>query len=144
MVQTRFALFPLESNHSSFSCVMSHAQSSWSDFPPSPLPRHIHSPLYPRTVPNNHTIHGQKDSLVDWLHKVLLQGMSPTPLWRLAVQRSHLFSNHQGEQVSVQCIILVRTSQLRLCLRKSMTDKAWELLLTQNSETSHCKNLLLY
>ena len=33
---------------------MSYAQSSWSDFPPSPLPRHIPSLLYPRTVPNNH------------------------------------------------------------------------------------------
>ena len=30
----------------------------------------------------------QKDSLVDRLHKVLLQGMSPTPLWRLGVRRS--------------------------------------------------------
>ena len=35
-----------------------------------------------------------------------------------AVQRSHWFSNHQGEQVSVRCVILVSTSQLRLCLQK--------------------------
>ena len=44
----------------------------------------------------------------------------------LAVQRSHPCSYHQGEQVSLRRTILVRTSQLRLCLRKSMRDKAWE------------------
>ena len=66
----------------------------------------------PRTVFNNPAIHGQ-DSLVDWL----------------AVQMLHLCSYHQGEQVSVWCINLLRTSQLRLYLRKWMRDKAWECWL---------------
>ena len=52
--------------------------------------------------------------------------MSPTPLLKLAVQRLLLLSYHQGEQVSVQCTILVRTLQSRLCLRKWMRDKASE------------------
>ena len=128
-VQTRFGLCPLENNHSSFSCFMSYPQSSWLTSRLHPFCRTFSLHCIPRTVPNNHTIHGQKDSLVDWRHKVLLQGMSPTPLWRLAVQRSHWFSNHQGEQVSVQCIILVVTSQQRLYPRKSMKDKAWECWL---------------
>lgn len=80
----------------------------------------------PRTVLNNPAIHGQEDSLVDWLKKVLSQVVSPMSLSRLAVQRLHLFSYHQGEQVSVRRFILVRTSQPRLCLRKSMTDEASE------------------
>ena len=40
------------------------------------------------------------------------------------------FSSHQGEQVSVRRTIPVRTSQLRLCLRMSMRDKAWESALS--------------
>ena len=139
----------LENHYSSFSCVMSHPQSLWSDVPYFPHSATQSLSAFPRTVLNNHTIHGQKDSLVDWLNKVLSQVMSPTPLLRLAVQRLHLFSHHQGEQVSVRCIIRVRTSQLRLCHRKSMRDKTWRmlasLLLTQKREASAppCNKLAL-
>ena len=76
--------------------------------------------------------------------KILL---SPTSRSRSAVQRLQLFSYHQGGQVPVR-IILVRTSQLRLCLRKSMRDKAWECWLLssapeERSKCSSCKNLSL-
>ena len=47
------------------------------------------------------------------------------------MQRLHLSSYHHGEQVSVRRIILVRTSQLRLCLRKSTSGKARECWLQQ-------------
>ena len=53
-------------------------------------------------VMNNHTIHGQKDGLVDWPWKIFSQVVSPTPLLRLAVQRLLPFSYHQGEEVSIQ------------------------------------------
>ena len=78
------------------------------------------------TVMNNHSIHAQQDGLVDWPHKVLLQVLSPTPLLKSAVHRLLLFTYHQRDQVSAQCTSRVRTSQLHLCLRKWMRDKASE------------------
>ena len=67
---------------------------------------------------NDHPIHAQPDGPVDWPYKLLLQVMSPTPLLRSSVQRLPKFS--------AQCTILARTSQLHLCLRKWMRDKALE------------------
>ena len=84
---------------------MSQAQSLWPDSPPFTLPQHVPSLLY-RTVLNP-AIHGQEDSLVDWLNNVLSQVMSPTPSLRSEVQRLHLCSYHQGEQVSVRRTIYV-------------------------------------
>ena len=125
-------------NCSSFSCVMSHSHSLWSDFPPFLLLSTF--PLYCilLTVMNNHSIHGQKNGLVDWPYKSLLQIMSPTPLLRSAVRRLLSSSYHQWEQVSVQRTILVRTSQLRLCLRKSMrgVERLASPLLMQKREAS--------
>ena len=40
-------LCPPYNIHSSFSCVMSHLQSLWSDLPPFRLPQHMSSLLYP-------------------------------------------------------------------------------------------------
>ena len=58
---------------------------------------------FPRTVVPT-AIHIFKDSLVDWLNKVLAQVVSPRSPTRLAVLRLHLCSYHQAEQVSVQRI----------------------------------------
>ena len=88
------------------------------------------------TVMNNHTIHGQKDGLVDWPYRVLFQVMSPTPLMRSSARRLHQFSFNEGEQVSVPCAIPLRTSKLRLYLRRSP-------MFMQRREVQHCKNLSL-
>ena len=53
------------------------------------------------------------------------------------MQRLHLFFHHQREQVAVRCVILLRTSNLRLCLRNSTRDKAWE-----NSMCNPCQNCI--
>ena len=90
--------------------------------PPFPLSHHVPiSAVSPRTVLNPAS-HGQEDSLVDWLNDVLSQVMSPTSLSRRAVQRLQPCSYRQGEQVSVRRTLLVRTSQLFLCLETSMRD----------------------
>ena len=112
------------SHHSRVSCLM---RSLWSDSSPFFL---FHSTFHlhciPQTVLNNRTIQGQRDSLVDWLYTSLLTGYEPKATVEVSSAEVTPILLRTEEQVSVQCIILVRTSQLRLCLRKSMRDKEWE------------------
>ena len=95
----------------SFSRVMSHLHSSWSDLPPFPLPQRLSS-LLPPFRGDEHPP-GPRTA-----HKVRSQVMSPTPSLRWAVQRLLLFTDHQGGHFFAQYTIPVRTPQLHLCLRK--------------------------
>ena len=99
---------------------MSHAQSLWSAFPSFFLFRStIPSLSYPSH--SAETTSRSTDRRTVW--SIGRKSVSPTPLSRLTVQRLHLFAYHQGEQVSVQCAILVR-----MCLRKSVRDESMGML----------------
>ena len=121
--------------------VMFHVQSMLLDFPPLPLPQHgAPSLLFPSHGGTHCDPHlgGQSGRLAE--QKSSLRFMSPTSLSRRAVQRLHLCSHHQGEQVSGRHTIHARTSPLHLCLQKWIRDKSmWMLaspLFTQKREAS--------
>ena len=91
------------------------------------LSQHIPSPLYPShsaEQPHDPRTTGQSGRLA--VHKSSYRLCEPNAIVEVSSAEVTPFLLRTEEQVSVQCIILVRTSQLRLCLRKSMRDKEWE------------------
>ena len=104
---------------------VSDAESWLPDFPP-PYPPSL---LFQTLQGTFTAIHACVGSLFDCLNKVLWLVMTPTSLSKRTVQWLRQCSHHRKERDSDRLTILVKTSQLHLCLWLRTRDKAWECWL---------------